>query len=354
MSLYRLVRPLLFRLPPERAHGMGLGLLNVLQDTPIERWMANRYTIDDERLGITAFDLEFVNPVGIAAGLDKNAKVPNALAALGFGHVEVGAVTAQPQAGNPKPRLFRLPSDRAIINRMGFNNEGAAAVGQRLREQPRRRAPVGINLGKSKVAAQSEAPEDYRQSFEAVSDVGDYFVLNVSSPNTPGLRELQQREALETIIATLRDSGASPLLVKLSPELADAALDEVLDVVENFDLEGVIAVNTTTERSPSLEHPHQDEAGGLSGQPLHEQAVEHVKYVATRTDRPVIGVGGVDGPEAAYRMIRNGATLVQLYTALIYQGPSLAHRINRGLLTRLERDGFDTIEDARGIDLEAD
>lgn len=325
-----------------------------MQGTPIEGLLARRYTVRDPRLSVQAFGIEFDNPVGVAAGLDKNAKAPNALAALGFGHIEVGAVTAHPQEGNPQPRLFRLPGDRAIINRMGFNNEGASAVGQRLRALSDHRAPIGINLGKSKIVPESEAPEDYRTSYEAVADVGDYFVLNVSSPNTPGLRNLQEREALERIITTLREEEATPLLIKISPDLAFPAIDEVLSVVESFDLEGVIAVNTTTDRPDSLEHHHRDESGGLSGQPLTDRAVEHVRYVAARTDKPVIGVGGIDGPEAAYRMIKNGATLIQLYTALVYQGPSLARRINTGLLARLERDGFDSIEQARGVDIGED
>ncbi len=349
MTFYRLIRPLLFRMPPERAHALAFRVLEGIQDTPIEAGLAKHYTVDDDRLQVNAFDIDFGNPVGVAAGLDKNARVPNALGALGFGHVEVGGVTARPQPGNPQPRLFRLPEDRALINRMGFNNEGATVVGERLRNQSRRRVPVGINLGKSKAAAQSEAPEDYLQAYEAVADVGDYFVVNVSSPNTPGLRELQARDSLERIIDALRDGGATPLLIKLSPDLATDAVDEVLDVVDTYDLEGIVAVNTTIDRPESLEHRHRTETGGLSGEPLADRAIDIVGYVAERTDKPVIGVGGVDGPEAAYRMIRHGATLVQLYTALIYRGPSLARRINRGLRSRLEEDGFASIEDARGV-----
>lgn len=353
MTPYRLVRPLLFRLPPERAHALAIRSLALMQDTPFEGLVRDRYAVRDDRLRVATLGIEFDNPLGVAAGLDKNARVPDALGALGFGHVEVGGVTARRQAGNPRPRLFRLPADRALINRMGFNNDGAATVGERLRARRDRRLPVGINLGKSRDAAPDEAPADYRRAFEAVADVGDYFVLNVSSPNTPGLRELQARDALEAIIAELRDAGASPLLVKLSPDLATPAVDEVLSVVDAFDLAGIVAVNTTVDRPETLGGPHRTEAGGLSGAPLAERATEVVAHVAGRTDRPVIGVGGVDGPEAAYRLIRHGATLVQLYTALVYEGPSLARRINRGLLARLERDGFDSIDEARGVDLDA-
>lgn len=353
MMWYRLARALLFRFPPERAHGLAIRSLALAQHTPVESALARRYHVTDDRLSVTAFDCSFDNPVGVAAGLDKNARVPNALGALGFGHVEVGGVTAQAQPGNPRPRLFRLPADRAIINRMGFNNEGAAAAGKRLRELPYRRVPIGINLGKSKAAAPAEAPADYRRAYEAVADVGDYFVINVSSPNTPGLRELQSRDALDEIVATLREAGAAPLLIKLSPDLATPAVDEVLEVAADHNLEGIVAVNTTIERPESLSHPNREETGGLSGAPLTDRAAEHVGYVAARTDRPVIGVGGVDGPEAAYRLIRRGATLVQLYTALVYEGPTLARRINRGLIERLDRDGFASIDEARGVDIES-
>lgn len=354
MTIYPLVRPLLFRLPPERAHNLAIRSLRVVQHTPLEAAMRRRYTVSDDRLEVEAFDTTFENPIGVAAGLDKNARVPNGLAALGFGHVEVGGVTAQAQPGNPQPRLFRLPEDRAIINRMGFNNDGAAAAGERLRALPHRQVPIGINLGKSKAAAAEEAPADYRTAYEAVADVGDYFVVNVSSPNTPGLRELQARKALDAIIGSLRDAGAAPLLIKLSPDLADPAVDEVLEVADDHGLEGIVAVNTTIERPESLTSSHRRESGGLSGAPLTDRAADLVGYVAARTDRPVIGVGGVDGPDAAYRLIRRGASLVQLYTALVYEGPSLAKRINNGLLDRLDRDGFDTIADARGVDFGED
>lgn len=352
MSAYRLFRPVLFRLSAERAHSLAIASLETVQDTPIERALARRYTVSDDRLTVTTLGCTFPNPVGVAAGLDKNARVPNALAALGFGTVEIGGVTAQPQPGNDRPRLFRLPDDRAIINRMGFNNDGADTIANRLSTHTPVRVPLGVNIGKSKVTPLEEAPDDYRYTYEQLAEHGDYFVINVSSPNTPGVRSLQDRGHLEAIIDSLQKAGATPLLVKLSPDLESAAIDEAIDVVEEMDVDGIVAVNTTVSRPDSLHHPYRSEEGGLSGAPLQSRAVDVVRYVANRTDRPIVGVGGVDGPDAAYRLIRAGASIVQLYTALVYEGPTLARRINRGLLDRLERDGLASIEDAIGRDLD--
>jgi len=215
----------------------------------------SRFSVNDPRLRVEAFGNEFPNPVGVAAGFDKNAEVPRGLAALGFGHVEVGGVTAEQQPGNPRPRLFRLREDEALINRMGFNNEGADIVGERLDREPLPEIPVGINIGKSKSTPLAEAPEDYLYTYERVADAGDYFVVNVSSPNTPGLRELQNRAALEEILGTLTDAGADPLLVKLSPDLPEPAVEDALGVVDDLGLDGVIATNTTTSRPNSLKVP---------------------------------------------------------------------------------------------------
>ena len=350
MDLYDLAKPLLFRLDAETAHRSVHALLDALQDTPIEQALADHYTVVDARLRVEAFGQTFTNPVGVAAGFDKNAEIPGALAALGFGHVEVGGVTAEPQAGNPRPRMFRLPEDRALVNRMGFNNDGADVVGDRLADTDCR-VPLGVNVGKSKAAPNDEAEDDYLYTFERVREGGDYFVVNVSSPNTPGLRELQQRERLESILATLQDAGASPLLVKLSPDLTDAATEEAIEVVEDLDLDGVIATNTSTQRPASLRGEHADEEGGLSGDPIEETATGRVRFVAERTDKPVVGVGGVSDAEGAYEKIRNGASVVQLYTGLVYEGPAIARDINEGLLELLERDGFDSVEDAVGADL---
>ena len=348
--LYAALKPALFALPAETAHGATKRLMSVAEGTRIERLLRRRYRVDDDRLRVEAFGESFANPVGVAAGFDKNARVPGVLAAIGFGHVEVGGVTAEAQPGNPRPRLFRLPEDRALINRLGFNNEGADAVGARLDRAPLPPDPVGVNLGKSKSTPLSEAPADYRYTYERVADAADYVVVNVSSPNTPGLRSLQNRDALEAILGELRDAGADPLLVKLSPDLPGPALEEALAVVDELDLEGVVATNTTTDRPAGLSDHNAAEGGGLSGQPIEERATGLVRFVADRVDVPVIGVGGVADAEGAYAKIRAGASLVQLYTALVYEGPALARGINRGLLDLLERDGFDSVEAAVGVD----
>ena len=348
--LYEAVKPLLFALPAETAHETVSEVLRLLQDTPVEERLARRYPVDDDRLRVDAFGLSFPNPVGVAAGFDKNARIPRALAALGFGHVEVGGITAEPQPGNPRPRLFRLAEDRALVNRMGFNNEGADAVGARLADLDLP-VPLGVNVGKSKSTPLEEAESDYRYTYERIADSADYVVVNVSSPNTPGLRSLQRRNRLESILGTLRDAGADPLLVKLSPDLPDPAIEEALAVVDELELEGVIATNTTTERPDTLRSPNRTETGGLSGRPLEGRATEMIRFVAERTDVPVIGVGGVSDAEGAYAKVRAGASLVQLYTGLVYEGPDVAHDINRGLLDLLERDGFGSVEEAVGADL---
>jgi len=351
MHCYSLAKPLLFRLPPETAHHVVHAGLRASQGTPLERLLRRRYCVWDDRLTVDAFGLEFPTPVGVAAGFDKNARIPRALAALGFGHVEVGGVTAEAQAGNPRPRLFRLPEDRALVNRMGFNNDGADAIGRRLDAGRLPDVPVGVNVGKSKSTPLAEAADDYAYTYRAVADAADYVVVNVSSPNTPGLRELQDREPLVDILSRLQDEGASPLLVKLSPDLSEAATSDALEVVRDLGLDGVIAVNTTTDRPESLRSPNAAEDGGLSGAPLEHRATERVRFVAERVDVPVIGVGGVASAEGAYRKLRAGASVVQLYTALVYEGPALAREINRGLLDLLERDGFASVEDAVGADL---
>ena len=352
MGVYDLLKPALFTLPPETAHDAIHRLLRGVQGTPAESVLRDRYAVRDARLRVNAFGTAFPTPVGVAAGFDKNAEVPRALAALGFGHVEVGGVTAEAQPGNPRPRLFRLREDRALINRMGFNNEGANAVGDRLDREPLPDVPVGVNIGKSKSTPLDAAADEYLYTYERVADAGDYFVVNVSSPNTPGLRELQNREALEGILGALSDAGASPLLVKLSPDLPRDAVAEALDVVAERDLDGVIATNTTTERPERLESPSRAERGGLSGKPIEGTATGLVRFVAERTDVPVVGVGGVSDARGAYEKIRAGASLVQLYTGLVYEGPGVARDINRGLLELLDRDGFGSIEEAVGVDVE--
>ena len=352
MSPYHALKPLLFSLPAETVHGIVSAGLRTIQGTPVEGAIARRYAVDDRRLRVEAFGLEFPNPVGIAAGFDKNAEITRALAALGFGHVEVGGVTAEPQAGNPRPRLFRLAEDGALINRMGFNNDGADVVGERLAKTGLPDVPVGVNIGKSKTASPDQAADDYAYTYERVADSGDYFVVNVSSPNTPGLRELQTRDALAGILQRLLDAGAEPLLVKLSPDLAEGAVLEAVELAEDLGVDGLIATNTTVDRPERLRNPNRNEEGGLSGRPLEPRATESVRLVASNTDLPVVGVGGVFTAEDAYRKIRAGATLVQLYTGLIYQGPTIARDINRGLLELLDRDGFDSVIEPVGADLD--
>ncbi|WP_336035474.1 quinone-dependent dihydroorotate dehydrogenase [Halobacterium yunchengense] len=349
--MYGALKPLLFRLPAETAHDLVTGLLALAQRVGVERAYAGHYCVADDRLAVEAFGQSFPNPVGVAAGFDKNAELPRALAGLGFGHVEVGAVTAHRQPGNPKPRLFRLREDDALVNRMGFNNDGADAVGERLHEQSLPDVPVGVNVGKSKVTPLDEAPADYRYTYEQVADAADYFVVNVSSPNTPGLRELQGRESLAAILDELQDAGAAPLLVKLSPDLHREAVADAVDLATELGLDGVVATNTTTDRPASLASPNAAETGGLSGRPIRERATDQVRFVAERTDLPVVGVGGVFTAEDAYEKIRAGASVVQLYTGLVYRGPGIAKDINEGLLDLLARDGFDSVSDAVGADL---
>jgi dihydroorotate dehydrogenase len=270
---------------------------------------------------------------------------------LGFGHVEVGGVTAVPQTGNPRPRLFRLPEDDALVNRMGLNNQGAAVVGQRLAEATVS-VPVGVNVAKSERVEREDAPADYRETYEQVAAGGDFFVVNVSCPNSQGFEALQNRDAMAAIFEALLDAGARPLLVKLSPDLPEPAVGDALELVEELDLDGVVATNTTTERPASLRSVNRAEEGGLSGKPLASRSTELVRFAAERTDVPVVGVGGVSTAEDAYRKIRAGASVVQLYTGLIYRGPSIARDINRGLLDLLERDGFESVEAAVGVDCE--
>jgi dihydroorotate dehydrogenase len=351
MNPYGVVKPLLFALPAETAHWGVSRLLRAAQGTPVESVVAARYVVTDDRLAVEAFGESFPNPVGVAAGFDKNGHVPSILASLGFGHVEIGGVTAERQPGNPRPRMFRLREDRGLINRLGFNNDGADRVGERLARKRPPDVPLGVNIGKSKSTPLADAAEDYAYTYERVADHGDFFVVNVSSPNTPGLRELQDREPLERILNTLIDRGASPLLVKLSPDLPDEAIEEALELAAELGLDGVIATNTTTDRPDDLRGEHREEDGGLSGKPIEARATEMVRFVAARTDLPVVGVGGVFTAEDAYRKIRAGATLVQLYTGLVYRGPSIARDINEGLLDLLDRDGFDSVTDAIGADL---
>lgn len=352
MTPYDLLRPLLFALPAETAHNVIHRIGESITATPIESALARRYSIDDERLAQDVFGQSFRSPIGVAAGFDKNARMPRLFGSLGFGHVEIGGVTARPQSGNPKPRMFRLRTDRAIINRMGFNNDGADRIADRLDAREAAKIPLGVNLGQSKGVPPQYAPADYLYSYERLAPYGDFFVVNVSSPNTPGLRSLQERDHLDRIVSTLKEAGASPLLVKLSPDLTEPAIADVIDVVQQRELDGIVATNTSTDRPPTLQDPHRAESGGLSGRPIEARSTEVIRFVAQRSDLPIIGVGGVFTAGDAYRKIRAGASLVQLYTGLVYRGPGIAAEINRGLLGLLEQDGFESIDEAVGADLE--
>lgn len=350
MNPYSLAKPLLFRLPPETAHSAGHTLLRLFQYTPLRSPVQRRFRVRDSRLETDAFGQTFPNPVGLAAGFDKNAEIPRAMAALGFGFVEVGGVTADSQEGNPRPRMFRLREDDALVNRMGLNNHGAATVGDRLAETAVD-VPVGVNIAKSEHVAPENAPEDYCRTYDAVAAGADFFVVNISCPNSQGFEELQNRDSMAAILGALEARGAGPLLVKLSPDLPEPAVDDALAIVDEFDLDGVVATNTTTARPASLRSTNRAEEGGLSGKPIEASATQMVRYVAERTDVPVVGVGGVATAADAYRKIRAGASLVQLYTGLVYQGPTVARDINRGLVELLDRDGFESIGDAVGADI---
>jgi dihydroorotate dehydrogenase len=341
----RLLLPVLFQLDAERAHRLamtGLGAVSTLA-RPVHRTAQRSRKAAPSGSGATVFGIHFPSRVGAAAGLDKDGQALRAWPLLGFGFVEVGTVTAQPQPGNPPPRLFRLRADQAIVNRMGFNNAGAAALAARLERLGPLRVPLGISLGKSKVTAVEDAIGDYLTSLRLLHRYADYVAVNVSSPNTPGLRSLQDRAALADLVTALvtesgRLAGAggrpAPLLVKVAPDLTDAALEELVDVCLEHGVSGLIATNTTLDRS-ALTHPdpRSAEAGGLSGPPLARRSLEVVgRITAQAGDRlPVIGVGGISGPDDARRMVDAGASLVQIYTGLIYQGPGLVRQVARAL-----------------------
>jgi dihydroorotate dehydrogenase len=342
----KIVRPCLFHLNSERAHRCGVEAMAALGAVAplcrlLEAWQ--RLPVSASR-PIEVFGLRFPNAIGLAAGFDKDARAWPAAAALGFGHVEIGTVTALAQPGNPRPRMFRYPAQEAVINRMGFNNEGAEAVERRLARQPppgRRRIPLGINLGKSKVAPLERAAEDYLASFARLADHADYVVLNVSSPNTPGLRQLQDESRLRELLAAIgganRERAARPggrrvpVLLKLAPDLTFPQLDAVLGVVAEFALDGVIATNTTLARPEGW--AGADEAGGLSGAPLRRRATAVVGYLARATQGrlPIIGVGGIADAAGAAEKLDAGAVLVQIYTGMIYRGPFLAAELARGV-----------------------
>lgn len=330
MSLYSAVaRPLLFRLAPETAHEVSMKMLSLAAE------VFGRHASLPRGKAVECFGLTFPNAVGLAAGMDKNATALPAWSLMGFGFVEIGTVTAHAQPGNPRPRLFRLPRQRALINRLGFNNEGAGAVAARLDRWKSTgrwpRVPVGINLGKSRVTPLENAAEDYAESFRVLRGRGDYFVINVSSPNTPGLRDLQAVDHLRAILRALRKENAEgkPLLVKIAPDLTEEDIDVVVAAGEDEGASGWIATNTTVDHSSVP--AGCDEEGGLSGGPLRERATRVVRRVAARATRPVIGVGGVSDADSAREKLKAGASLLQLYTGLVYEGPGLPRRLARAL-----------------------
>lgn len=345
MSLYRcLVWPLVRHVESERAHRLTLDLLKTGLVLP------SRQT-DDPVLAATLFGKRIPNPVGLAAGFDKNAEVPDAMLRLGFGFVEVGGVTPRPQPGNPQPRLFRLEEDRAVINRMGFNNEGLDVVASRLEARRGRMGLVGVNLGANKDS--DDRPGDYAISYARLAPLCGFAVVNVSSPNTPGLRNLQGREELAALLARLQPLHAqykTPLLVKIAPDLAEEDIDAVAELALQYGLDGIVATNTTIARPDSLRSRHKVETGGLSGAPLRERAQAVLKQLYGKIGgrMPLIGVGGIASGEDAYARIRAGASAVQLYSAMVYEGPGLVGRIKSELAALLKRDGFKSVTEAVG------
>ncbi|HEY6335606.1 MAG TPA: quinone-dependent dihydroorotate dehydrogenase [Alphaproteobacteria bacterium] len=334
-------------LPPERAHGTAIW---ALKSSLVPRQSGH----DDPILRTNVFGLDFVNPIGLAAGFDKNAEVPDAMLALGFGFVEIGTVTPRPQRGNPRPRLFRLSANRALINRLGFNNEGLDTVGRRLALRGRG-GIVGANLGKNKDSVDAEA--DYRLGVAALAEHADYLVVNVSSPNTPGLRALQGKEPLDALIAAVQAARANatgtnrpPILLKIAPDMTADDCRDIASVALARGLDGLIVGNTTISRPPGIASARRSEAGGLSGRPLYPLASRVVAEMSRLTEAriPIVGVGGIASGGDAYDMIRRGASLVQLYTALVFDGPTLLNRIKTEIAAQLRHDGFKSVAEAVG------
>jgi dihydroorotate dehydrogenase len=333
----KFVRPMLFRLDPETAHELAMYALGAVSRSRLLLKLIS--TRRDPRLEKRVFGLKFANPVGLAAGFDKNAVALPAWQALGFGFIEAGTVTARAQPGNVKPRIFRFPEQKALVNWLGFNNDGADAVAQRLGVLKKSGLwpdiPVGINLGKSKVTPIEEATGDYLLSFERLQHFGDYFVLNVSSPNTPNLRKLQDAAALGELFANMqrRNPEHKPLLVKIAPDLEWEPIEEILALVKEHEIAGIIATNTTIDHS-AVESPDGQQQGGLSGEPLRKRSTEIVKFIASKSDVPVIAAGGIMDADGAMEKFDAGAALVQLYTGYVYRGPALIGEICERLLAR--------------------
>ena len=363
--LYKLLKPAAFCLDSEYAHDLAISGLEKTGQCRFSRTaLASVYSLEDARLAQILWGLHFPNPLGMAAGFDKNARTIPALVALGFGFIEIGTVTPRPQQGNPRPRIFRLPDDQAIINRMGFPNEGADAVAARLARLNKPAIPLGINLGKNKDTLLEDAAQDYIAAFEKLFPYGDYCVINVSSPNTPGLRLLQgadhlgalmtQIQAANQRLAALHQRAPMPCLLKIAPDLAVEDLEAIgaLARVSGAGIDGLIATNTTLSRDGLMSSVN--EAGGLSGVPLRDRSTQVIRtlYRGVGTHIPISGVGGVGSGQDAYEKLRAGASLIQVYTAFIYQGPAIARTIKTQLLELLRRDGFNSVGEAVGVDAE--
>ncbi len=348
-----LIKPVLFLMSPEAAHHFVFRTIRILFSIPgVAAMTRSVFVVRDQRLKRTVFGIEFPNPVGLAAGFDKDAKAYNELSCFGFGFIEIGTVTPMSQAGNEKPRMFRLPDDEALINRMGFNNEGSVAIGTRL-HKVKPRVIIGGNIGKNKHTTNEDALLDYVICFRTLFDVVDYFVINVSSPNTPGLRELQERKPLTELLRKLMDLNVSlsskedvplafgrkkPVLLKIAPDLTNEQLDDIIEIVKETGIDGVVAVNTTISREGLTTSPSEIEKcgqGGLSGKPLAKRSTEVIRYLCERSCNafPVIASGGIHTAEDAIEKINAGAVLVQVYTGFVYEGPAIAKRICKGILS---------------------
>lgn len=334
-----LIQPILFSFDPEKVHHFTFSMIKFMHKIPgVKTIIKNVYQINDSRLERELFGLKFKNPVGLAAGLDKDAKIFNELSNFGFGFIEIGTLTPRPQAGNPKKRLFRLREDNGIINRMGFNNEGVEVAVERLKKN--KGVLIGGNIGKNKVTKNEKAVDDYKYCFDALYDYVDYFVVNVSSPNTPNLRELQDKEPLTDLLSTLQSLNnqkpkAKPILLKIAPDLTESQLLDIIDIVNETKIAGVIATNTTISRD-GLKSENKKEIGGLSGKPLKNRSTEVIRFLAQKSNKsfPIIGVGGIHSAEDALEKIEAGADLVQIYTGFIYEGPGLIKKINQALLKK--------------------
>ncbi|MCU0435996.1 MAG: quinone-dependent dihydroorotate dehydrogenase [Bacteroidia bacterium] len=342
-----LLKPFFFLFDPEKIHHFVFASIRFIQRIPgVAALTRKLYVVNDPKLATTVFGITFPNPVGLAAGFDKDAKLFDELGAYGFGFVEVGTLTPLAQDGNPKPRMFRLPADGGLINRMGFNNEGAAAAAARLKRR-KTNIIIGGNIGKNKVTPNEKAGDDYESCYHTLYPVVDYFVVNVSSPNTPNLRDLQEKEPLTALLLRLkainsRQPAPKPILLKIAPDLTDGQLDDIITIVRDTKIDGVIATNTTISRA-ALRTPEsriqEIGAGGLSGQPLTRRATEVIRYLSEKSGRafPIIGVGGIRTAQDAIEKLEAGASLVQVYTGFIYEGPAIARNINRAIAAQHHR-----------------